>query len=560
MKKNLVRRIFQFGILAYILYLVLMPLFGGVAANTEAYCPFGGVQSIFTYLQRGTLACSMSMVPMMIGVALGIGVIFFSKLFCAYVCPLGTINEWMGKLRNKLGIKLEITEKSVLDIILRSFKYILLGWIFWMTITSSELFCKNFDPYYALATGFKGEITVWMTSVTMVLFFVCGIVFNMFWCKYICPITAMSNIFKYTATFAGVLVVFILLNTFGIALNYVWLFIVSGAICYVFEIRSYESRWFPLFKIRRDAEKCNGCGLCTKECPMNIDVANMDVVKHVDCTLCGDCVDACRNCCSKIGALSINRKKNFRFIPPIATVVLFALAVFLGGRMEVPTIDERFEGFEEKNKIGQIEMVEMEGLKTIKCFGASKAFSSRMQNIRGVYGVTTFVNRFAARVYFDPSEISLEAVQEAIFSPVRRRLNDVPKSEPNVKVLILGVDGLFDVQDVTILGNILRQDADVYGIQSQYACPVIIKLFVKADKEFTKKELAKIIEIKEFDMPVHGGAIRKVICTYELVTLNKNVEMMPRQEFFELMFPYQEGVAKKNTEKYGEDAAVAVYE
>ena len=556
MKTNVVRRIFQFGVLGFILYLVLRPLFGGLPANVEAYCPFGGIQSIFTYLQRGTLACSMSMVPMLIGVGLAIGVIFFSKLFCAYICPLGVINEYMGKLRTKLGIKLEIKERSVLDIVLRSFKYILLGWIFWMTITSSELFCKNFDPYYALATGFKGEITLWMTLITMALFFICGIVINMFWCKYICPITAMSNVFKYTATFAAVLVVFVLLNYFGIALNYVWLFIISGAICYVYEITTFESKWFPLFRIRKDAEKCNDCGLCTKVCPMNINVEKMQDVKHIDCMLCGDCVEVC----NKKQALSINKNRNFKFIPPIATVLLFALAVVIGNRYELPTINERFEGFEERYQAGQLEILEMDGLKTIKCFGASRAFSGRMQAIRGVYGVATFVNRFGVRVWYDPSEVAVETLQEAIFNPVRRRLNDVPPGEPYVKVITLGISGLYDAQDVTVLGNILRQDPDIYGIQSQFACPVIIRLFVRADREFTRRELASVIEIKEFDMPVHGGGTRRVACDYKVETMDRNVEMMPRLEFFELMFPYQEVNSRVNVAKYGEDVEVAVYE
>ncbi|MDR2908232.1 MAG: 4Fe-4S binding protein [Bacteroidales bacterium] len=556
MKTNVVKKVLQYGVLGFIVFLFLKPFFGGAAADTEAYCPFGGLQTLFTFLQQDSLACSMSMVQILVGVALGIGVILSGKLFCAYICPLGTINELMGKLRKKLKIKLEIKEKSIFDMILRSLKYVMLGWIFYMTISSSELFCKNFDPYYALATGFKGEITLWMVSITLGLFFVCGILINMFWCKYICPVGALSNVFKYTATFAVVLIAFILLNKFGIALSYVWMFVIAGAICYVWEIMSYESRWLPFLKIHRDTEKCNGCGVCSKKCPMNIAVDEMAVVKHVDCTLCGDCIDAC----GKQQALSINKKTGFRFVPAIMTVVLFALALFLGNRVELPTIDERFPGYEEKFEAGQIEMLEIEGLKTVKCYGSSKAFSAKMQNVKGVYGVATYIQRFAVKIYYNPNEISEVDLQSVVFSPVRRRLNDVPAGEAQVKVVTLGVEGLFDAGDVNVLGNIFKENPDFYGIQSEYACPVIIKLFMKADKTVTKKELTKIVEIKEFDMVIHGGAIRKVECNYELVTVDKNETLMPRQEFFDLMFPYQEGVSKKNTEKYGEDAVTAVYE
>ena len=39
-----------------------------------------------------------------------------------------------------------------------------------MTLSTSELFCKNFDPYYAAATGFHGEITLWMAVALVILF------------------------------------------------------------------------------------------------------------------------------------------------------------------------------------------------------------------------------------------------------------------------------------------------------------------------------------------------------------------------------------------------------
>ena len=68
-----------------------------------------------------------------------------------------------------------------------------------MTVTSSELFCKNLDPYYAVATGFKGEITLWMSLVTVGIVVLLGLVIDRFWCKYVCPLGAVSNTFKFWA-------------------------------------------------------------------------------------------------------------------------------------------------------------------------------------------------------------------------------------------------------------------------------------------------------------------------------------------------------------------------
>ena len=52
----------------------------------------------------------------------------------------------------------------------------------------------------------------------------------------------------------------------------------------------------PQLKIRAEAEKCVDCGLCTKKCPMSIDVEaeiKSGRVKSLACIRCGECADGC---------------------------------------------------------------------------------------------------------------------------------------------------------------------------------------------------------------------------------------------------------------------------
>lgn len=49
--------------------------------------------------------------------------------------------------------------QSIADKLLRVVKYVLLFTILYFTLSSSELFCKKLDPFYAVA-GFKGEIVL----------------------------------------------------------------------------------------------------------------------------------------------------------------------------------------------------------------------------------------------------------------------------------------------------------------------------------------------------------------------------------------------------------------
>ena len=48
-KKNLWRHVLQLGVIAVIAGFILKVFFGGAPADVEAYCPFGGLQSLVTY-------------------------------------------------------------------------------------------------------------------------------------------------------------------------------------------------------------------------------------------------------------------------------------------------------------------------------------------------------------------------------------------------------------------------------------------------------------------------------------------------------------------------------
>ena len=551
-KKNLWRHVLQIGVIALIVGFIVKVFFGGKPADVEAYCPLGGLESLATFLNSSTLACSMSIVQIMIGIVLAVGVILFSKLFCGYVCPLGTITEWLGVLRKKMKIKYEIPMGSVADKVLRVFKYIILFWIFYMTITTSELFCKNFDPYYAMATGFKGEITAWMTVISMLLLFLGSLFINMFWCKYICPLGALSNIFKFTLTFAVLVVLSLIAGAIGLSMPWVWLLGVACVICYIYEIVYYESKVFPLLRITKDETTCTNCGACSRKCPQQIDVKNMKVVKHVDCTLCGECIASCPE-----KSLNINRRSGLRWVPAILVVVLFFLALWMSQHWELPTIDERWG---DEAKIERLESFERDGMRTVKCFGSSKAFANKMRTVPGVYGVTTYVNRFAVVIHYDPTETTKEKVEESMFTPTKRKLNTPPANVQQLKVVTMEVDKLFDRMDITFLGNIIKEKEGFYGIVSEYGCPVKVILYMDVNKPVDKKELQGIVETRKFEMPVHGGGVKEITCNYELTSVSDQVDTIGRQEFLDYMFPKTSSAFKGNKDKYDANVATAVYE
>ena len=54
-------------------------------------------------------------------------------------------------------------------------------------------------------------------------------------------------------------------------------------------------RW-PALHLRSDAAQCSGCGRCTRDCPMSLEVQRLvenPTMDHAECILCGTCVDNC---------------------------------------------------------------------------------------------------------------------------------------------------------------------------------------------------------------------------------------------------------------------------
>ena len=167
--KNKIRIYIQFIFLGLIGYVIIRPIFDkAYLADFEKYCPFGGIASSFSKLNQDTMSCNMSETQLLLGLGLLLGAVFVGKLFCSYVCPIGTFTEWIGRLGDKLKIRREMPVK--LDRYMRVLKYLLLFVTVYLTMTTSELFCKEFDPYFASVNLFKNsDITLYFAITAFVI-------------------------------------------------------------------------------------------------------------------------------------------------------------------------------------------------------------------------------------------------------------------------------------------------------------------------------------------------------------------------------------------------------
>lgn len=546
-KRNWPKYLLQWGVLAALAAFLLIP--GKDPANPEAYCPMGGLQALTTFFVKGSLPCSMSMVQIVMGIVLAAAVVLFSKLFCGYLCPLGTVQDLLMKLRNTIGWRgIVVKNGTVADKVLRVIKYVLLFWIFYSTATASELFCKNLDPYYAVATGFKGEITLWMSLISVAAVILCGFMVNMFWCKYLCPLGAISNSLKFWVWIVVLAAAYYLLGTIGVNVPWWALLAAFCVVGYLLEILCGKPRLQVLHIMKNDS-KCTHCGLCTKACPYGIDVAGCraGAVKAVDCTLCGECTAVCPVDAIHTGVCVKGGRNVWNVLAPaVIALVLMGIGLWAGGKYELPTINVTW-GIEQTLEDGTVKQLvdpsslktmEMEGLRSVKCYGSSMAFKAKLEKIRGVHGVKTFVSHHRAVITYDPAATTPEIIQESVFTPSKFRVNTPDMSAvDSIKVVTIRTENMYDKLDLNYLGLQMRlTDKKIYGLESEFACPLIVRVYMDASETADKAWFKKIVNKKELEMPVHGGGTKITPVNFKFVDLEAGESYISTESFIRKMF------------------------
>jgi polyferredoxin len=525
-KQNWYKLIYQFAIIGILTFMGFrIFLDKAYAPDFEAYCPLGGIQALGSYLTMDSLSCAMTSTQIMMGVALFIGIVLFSRLFCGYICPLGTISEWIGKLGDKLRVRITLT--GFADYALRFLKYALLFVTFYFTLKSSELFCKKFDPYYAAVSGFNTDVVLLWALIAIAVLVFGSLFLRLAWCRYLCPLGALSVIFKFTWWFAGVMALYIILLLLGLNISYVYPLLIITAGGYILEITRMNRVRPDLVHITRNTDSCTECGLCTEKCPQGIDVANMSKVTHTDCTLCGDCLYAC----PEKDTLMIN-KKNMKWLPALVLSALIILGILAGTLFELPTINQKWGTPEQ---IENAKVFEMSGLKNIKCFGSSTAFANQMRKVNGIYGVSTYVASHTVHIIYDTTLFDDVKLQKFLFVPEKRIIETVANDVDSVSYYTLTVDKFFDPLDATYLQHLLDQTTEACGYQSEFACPVIIRIYFPAGKEPGIEDLTKAIETKNLSFTANDFEFN-VKLPYKVVTLEEPAKKISKLDYMKGMY------------------------
>ena len=124
------------------------------SASLHAVCPFGGVETLYSFATSGILVKKIHDSSLVLAGIVVLLSVLFGPVFCGWVCPLGTVQEWVGKLGKKIFRRRYnhfVPEK--LDTILRYLRYVVLAWVVYVTATTGTLIFEAYDPYFDCSTS-----------------------------------------------------------------------------------------------------------------------------------------------------------------------------------------------------------------------------------------------------------------------------------------------------------------------------------------------------------------------------------------------------------------------
>jgi polyferredoxin len=209
--------------------------------------------------------------------------IIFRKSFCSWICPIGTISDWIGQLGKKI-FKRNLEISKWMAWLLSCFKYLLLLFFLNMIINMSAIDAEGF-----LTTDYNK-----ISDVKMLLFFlniggfalkfiivifILSLFFRNFWCRFLCPYGALIGL---------------------------------GSL-------------LQISKVRRNEATCTNCEMCTKVCPQRITIHTKKTIVSPNCTACMSCVEACPM--KDTLNMTVAGKKVNKWFIPVGFLVLFFVVV-----------------------------------------------------------------------------------------------------------------------------------------------------------------------------------------------------------------------------------------
>jgi polyferredoxin len=265
-------------------------------AGVEGWLPIAGLMNLKYFLVTGQVPLIHPAAMFLLASFLA-GSLLFRKSFCGWLCPVGTISEYLWKLGRQTFHRNFLLPRW-LDIGLRSLKYGLLALFAYAVVSMPAQALAEFlqSPYGIVADVKMLNFFRFMgvtAAVVLALLALASVFVQNFWCRYLCPYGALTGLVSLLS---------------------------------------------PL-RIRRDPVKCIDCAKCAKACPSRLPVDVLMQIRSAECLGCMECVAVC----PAEGALAMTLTPTRRAVPAwvigagaVSLFLAFVLAAKATGHWDSP--------------------------------------------------------------------------------------------------------------------------------------------------------------------------------------------------------------------------------
>jgi len=369
------RRVVQLAFLGLTLVVGYGVAAGWFLGSVEGYCPMGGLAALPSALGTRQFACSTGEGNFTALAALVLLALLARKSFCSWLCPLGTVLEWLGRLgarlRGRRGARPDlglVAPPRAPDRLARWLRLGVLAAIVGATYASAELLFRPYCPYYSL-TSFHGHDVVWWSYAVLGGVLLSALIVPMAWCRYLCPL--------------------------------------GGALWPFARVAS--------LRVSRAEAACTGCGRCDRACPHGLQPSRRGEVRSGECTLCLECTAAC----PEPGALAVRarapgvRPRVASWAVPGLLGSLIALVVVGSGLWSMPSYALDVPGAPPPERPGVTRLV----VRGVSCVDTARRAMEPLERLPGVTRVVAYASRHTLEVFHDGARVDAQAIRKAVESP-----------------------------------------------------------------------------------------------------------------------------------------------
>jgi polyferredoxin len=172
---------------------------GSVTPSIDALCPFGAVETLWTWVTTGRFISMIHPSNLVLGLAVLVGYLA-GNAFCGWVCPFGAYQDGLTWIRRKLHIP-EVKFSARTDAILRYGRFVVLAIIIFASISTLKLWFAEYDPYrtlFGLHWLFAFNLaSMWPAFVILGAVTIGSLLIDRFWCRYLCPAGAVLSVLSH---------------------------------------------------------------------------------------------------------------------------------------------------------------------------------------------------------------------------------------------------------------------------------------------------------------------------------------------------------------------------